>query len=66
MKSTYQDRKQARIDHYHRFVHGWKQRDCSACAGSGYYDSIAHPPCGACEGMGKELYKPEENSDAEN
>jgi hypothetical protein len=25
---------------------------CSACSGSGYYDTTGSPPCGACGGIG--------------
>jgi DnaJ-class molecular chaperone len=56
---SFKERKQIRTEHYFRFEFGWKERDCSACNGSGYYDSSAHPPCGACEGTGKEKYKSE-------
>jgi DnaJ-class molecular chaperone len=44
-------------ERYFRFKFGWKERNCSACNGSGYYDSLAHSPCGACEGTEKEKYK---------
>lgn len=27
---------------------------CTACAGSGFYDSDDNPPCGACNGTGVE------------
>ena len=57
--ATFKERKQARKDYYDKFVKGWKERDCSACAGSGYYDSGNYPDCGACEGTCKETYKPE-------
>lgn len=56
--ATFYERKAQRTDYYKRFVHGWKQRPCTACAGSGYYDSDGSPPCGACDGTGKELFKP--------
>lgn len=58
--STFAERKAARADYYRRFVHGWKLRTCTACAGSGYYDLHGSPRCGACDGTGKERYKPEE------
>lgn len=57
--STFHERKAERSDYYRRFVHGWKQRACGACAGSGYYDSDGSPPCGGCDGTGREQYKPE-------
>lgn len=56
--STFHERKAERTDYYKRFVHGWKQRPCTACAGSGYYDNDGSPSCGACDGTGKETYKP--------
>ena len=28
---------------------------CIACNGSGHYDHNGSPPCGACDGTGKEL-----------
>lgn len=56
--SSYQERKKARTDHYNRFIHGWKERNCFACNGTGHYDHNGSPPCGACEGTGKEKYKP--------
>lgn len=56
--STFHERKAARVAHYQRNVHGWKLRPCSACAGSGHYDAWGSPACGACDGTGKERYKP--------
>jgi DnaJ-class molecular chaperone len=58
MLMTYQERKAARVEHYHRFVSGWKMRPCSACNGSGHYDHNGSPPCGSCEGTGKGRYNP--------
>ena len=55
----FRERKVARTDYYERFVHGWKLRNCGACAGSGYYDNTGSPPCGCCGGSGKERYKAE-------
>lgn len=57
--STFAERKADRADYYQRFVHGWKQRPCIACNGSGRYDNDGSPKCGACNGTGKETYKPE-------
>jgi DnaJ-class molecular chaperone len=31
-----------------------KQKVCTACNGSGYYDHNGSPPCGVCSGTGKE------------
>lgn len=55
--NNFQDRKQERKEHYMKYVYGWKLRTCPACSGSGYYDTFGSPPCGACEGTGKERYK---------
>lgn len=55
--STFHERKAARAEHYQRCVHGWKLRQCTACAGSGCYDAWGSPPCGACDGTGQERYK---------
>lgn len=54
---TFHQRKKWRTDYYFRFVYGWKQRDCGACNGSGYYDNDGSPDCGACDGTGKERYQ---------
>lgn len=51
--------KEARKQYYLKYIHGWKQRPCTACNGSGYYDNNGSPPCGACDGTGKETYKPD-------
>jgi DnaJ-class molecular chaperone len=53
--SDYHKAKLARTEYYERFIKGWKQRPCGACAGTGYKGS---PKCGACEGTGKERYRP--------
>ena len=57
---NFHERKKQRTEYYLKWVHGWKQRDCTACNGSGYYDHNGSPNCGACDGTGKETYKPEE------
>ena len=54
----FQARKQARIAHYRQYVEGWKMRPCTACGGSGRYDSRGSPKCGSCGGTGREQYKP--------
>ncbi len=56
--STFIERKNERKEFYEKFIKGWKTRPCSSCSGSGYYDSNGSPKCGACEGSGKEKYKP--------
>lgn len=55
---NFHERKADRTELFQRWVFGWKQRPCGACAGSGYYDNKGSPPCGACEGTGKESYNP--------
>lgn len=57
----YQRRKQQRKDYYMKYVHGFKKRPCSACSGSGRYDHNGSPKCGACNGTGKERYRPMEH-----
>ena len=54
----YRERKAERVAYYAKHVYGHKLRDCVACNGSGYYDSNGSPPCGACDGTGRERYKP--------
>jgi DnaJ-class molecular chaperone len=54
---SYQDRKKQRTEAYFKYVHGWKLRKCTACNGSGYYDSNGSPDCGSCDGTGKERYQ---------
>lgn len=56
--SDFKERKKQRKEYYEKFVKGWKERKCVACNGSGIYDSYKSPACGACEGTGKEKYKP--------
>lgn len=56
---NFNERKKKRSEYYHKFIFGYKQRDCSACSGSGRYDSNGSPPCSSCEGTGKERYKEE-------
>ncbi len=56
---TFKERKALRADYYNRFVHGWKLRNCTACNGSGHYDSNGSPRCGCCDGTGKERYNTE-------
>lgn len=56
--SDYQDRKKARVEQYNRNILGWTTRPCTACSGSGRYDHNGSPKCGACNGTGKEKYKP--------
>lgn len=53
------ERKKSRTERFEKYVKGWKLRRCTACSGSGYYDSNGSPPCGACDGTGKERVSPE-------
>ena len=56
------DRKLERKKYYEKYVLGWKSRKCSACAGSGHYDSGGSPKCSGCNGTGKERYKPSKDT----
>ena len=51
----FHERKRLRKEHFEQFVKGWKERPCTACNGIDYYVS---PKCDACNGTGKEKYKP--------
>lgn len=51
---SFHQRKKERTEYFYRFIFGWKLYDCTACNGSGYYDDDGSPPCGSCEGTGKE------------
>ncbi len=55
---TYEERKAARVAHYKKYEEGWKKIRCGACNGSGRYDHNGSPPCGCCEGTGKERVSP--------
>lgn len=55
---SFRERKKQRTEYYEKYIKGWKQRDCTACNGSGYYDHNGSPYCGACDGTGRETYKP--------
>lgn len=59
----FRERKAARKEYYEKYLKGWKLHTCGACSGSGYYDHNGSPPCGNCEGNGKERCPPtsEEN-----
>lgn len=66
--SDFQTRKAERKEYFLKYVYGWKERKCGACAGSGYYDHSIRgrtPRCSACEGTGKEKYRPEEETKEE-
>jgi len=59
----FQERKEWRKEYFYRYVYGWKERECSACSGSGYYDHNGSPLCSSCEGTTKELYQTKEGYD---
>lgn len=46
-------RKRQRTLDFYRWVYGWVLVPCTACSGSGRYDSNGSPPCGACDGAGR-------------
>ena len=56
--TDFRERKAARAKHYAQNVYGWKLQTCTACSGSGRYDAKGSPPCGACNGTGKERVPP--------
>lgn len=56
---NFHERKAKRKEYYLKYEYKWKQQRCTACAGSGYYDHNGSPPCGSCEGTGKERVSPE-------
>lgn len=58
LQGTFRQRKADRTTYNKKYIWGWKQRPCTACNGSGRYDHNGSPRCGACEGTGKETYKP--------
>ena len=55
---NFQERKKQRKENFEKNVKGWKLRPCTACHGSGYYDHNGSPKSCACNGTGKEKYKP--------
>jgi len=60
---TGEERKALRVSFHNETERGWKERPCSACMGSGHYDNHGAPPCGACDGTGREKYNPVEVPD---
>jgi len=56
--STFQERKAKRTQYFYDHVYKNKLVVCSACSGSGWYDSCRPNgdsiPCGGCDGKGKE------------
>ena len=63
--SDFHERKRWRKEYYMRFVYRWKERPCTACNGSGYYDNDGSSPCEGCDGTGKERYKEKNMKDVE-
>jgi hypothetical protein len=61
----FRERKQWRINRYWLYEHGWKERPCTACNGSDYYDHDGSPKCGGCGGTGKEKYAGPKSSNPE-
>lgn len=49
---TWHERKRERTISYWR-SHKVKLRTCTACSGSGYYDSFGSPACASCDGTGR-------------
>ena len=50
---NYQERKQNRTEKFLNEVYKKKLIVCTACNGSGYYDSQRSPKCECCKGTGK-------------
>lgn len=48
--SSFAERKAYRVEHFEKYVRGWKLVECTACSGSGRYKAGA---CGCCDGTGK-------------
>jgi len=63
MNKTFQERKKLRKEYFEKHIKGWKERPCTACNGSGYYDNDGAPKCGACHGTGKEKYNPNDSEE---
>jgi len=57
MYDTFHERKKERTEYFYRFIYGWRLQDCVACMGTGEYDDNGSPPCGACDGTGKETFQ---------
>ena len=55
---NFHERKRERTHEYFTFQFRWNETYCSACSGSGYYDDNGSPPCGACDGTGREKQRP--------
>lgn len=55
--ASFHERKKIRTEWYFKYVYKWKEKPCSACSGSGYYDDTGSPKCGSCDGTGKQKYQ---------
>tara|TARA_Y100001960_G_scaffold332700_1_gene434307 strand:+ start:27681 stop:28175 length:495 start_codon:yes stop_codon:yes gene_type:complete len=59
---SYLVKKFERIIDYYTYEFGYQKEECSACAGSGYYDHNGNPDCSACDGTGSDLKQTLKNS----
>ena len=50
---TFHERKKLRTEYYFQKEFKKKLIVCTACNGTGYYDSANNPKCSACNGTGK-------------
>ena len=54
---TWTERKKERTEHFFKYIYKNKLKTCTACNGSGYYDTMLRdgtiPQCGCCNGTGK-------------
>lgn len=57
--SDFHERKAQRKEAYYKWEFGWVLQGCTACNGSGRYDHNGSPPCGCCDGTGKERVRGE-------
>lgn len=62
MKKNFHERKKERTENFFQNIYRWRLRTCTACNGSGHYDSFHSPKCSSCDGSGRErfLYKLEQ------
>jgi len=57
---SWKSRKEERKVNYDKYVKGWKEVNCTACSGSGYYDNNGSPKCSSCNGTGRMKVSPED------
>ena len=55
--TSFHTRKKERTYRFYMYKWRVKQKTCTACNGSGKFDSTKHPDCSACDGTGKEEYR---------